>query len=53
MAAYDFPLVVAMLKCWVFVFFRLGRPEARSAGRLEVDLELVLDLSIGLFCGGV
>ena len=53
MAAYDFPLVVAMLKCWVFVFFRLGLPTARSAGRLEIDLELVLELFMDLLDGGV
>ena len=53
MAAYDFPLVVAMLKCWVLVFFRLGLPTARSAGRLEIDLELVLELSMDLLGGGV
>ena len=46
------PLVVPMLKCCVFVRLRLGLPGARSAGRLEMDLELEFDLLMDLLVGG-
>ena len=44
--------MVPILKWSVLVRFRLGLPGGRSAGRLEIDLELAFDLLMDLLVGG-